>query len=219
MSVTIESFLPFVLPSVPGCTDPAAIEAIRTAAIEFCKQTDLVQRVSTYNIVAATQDYTVTVPSDMQLARVLGAAHEGTWLESAPPGEVESPTALTGATIGDAVLASGTPWAWFQKTPTAATISLYPVPDTAVTLGLTIKAAFYPTQSCTVVEDVLFNEYVFTIAAGAIARLMATPGMPFTSQLAPVYEKKFRAGTSAGNLHALHGKQTHNLRVRPRSFV
>jgi len=212
-------FLPYVLPAVTGCSEPLALQALNNACVEFCKQTDIVQRISSQNIVAATQDYTVTVPTDMVLARVLGAAWQGTPLESAPTSEVTDPTALTGATIGDATLVSGTPVAWFQKTPYSTTISLAPVPDEALTNGLTIKASFTPTRAALSVEDVLFDEYVSDIASGALAELMAMPGQSFTSPLAAGHARRFAAGVSAAGRHAMYGKQPHNLRVRPRPFA
>lgn len=213
----LTAFLPFVLPHVGGCSDPAAIEAIRYAAQEFCRMTDIVQRVSSANVVADTQDYTITPPSDMQLLRIMGVGWEGNWLSPVAPEQFTTDVGLRGTDIGTADLVSGSPQYYVLKTPSATTFSLYPVPDTALTGGLTVKASFMPTQSATTVEDLLYNEYGKQIASGAIAHLMVLPQFASTAQVG--HASAFMMGVRHAKERRIFGNQAHNTRVRPRFFA
>lgn len=218
MSQTLDAFLPHVLPYAPGCSDLAAYQAIRDAAIDFCRRTGVVQRVSTNSVVAGTQDYTITVVTDMQLAAVQGAAYQGTWLTPVSPDQVESDTALRGVTIGTAVPQAGTPIFYFQKTPDVAALSLYPIPDTSVTTGLTVKASFMPTQTAATLDDLLLNDYAEAIGAGALTRLLAMPGQMFSGNPAPYLAAYERHINNAKRLKQ-RGKLPSNLRVNGQRFV
>lgn len=216
---TFDSFMPYLLPLVPGCPDPAAYQALRWACIEFCKRTDTVQRVLTaVNVVADTQDYAVTPPTDMLLVNVLGVSHAGRWLDPVMPDDVESDTALRGADIGDVDLVKGTPNKYFLKTVGTSTVSLYPVPELSITGGLLIKASFKPTQTADEVDDILFNEYVEEIAAGAAAKLQATPGQPFTQDPSAALAR-FELGIGKAKRRKAFGQMSGSARVRPRRFA
>lgn len=217
--IALDSFVPFVLPYVMGAGDPALLKAIRDTCIDFCDRTDLVQRVTPQNIVANQEDYVVTAPTLMQLARVLAVFWQGRWLDVVVPDDVQSDVALTGVTIGTVQPLTGNPTKFFLKTPTASSVSAYPIPDTALTNGLTIKASFKPTQAADTVEDVLFNEYATEIGFGAAGRLMITPGQTYTSQAATGFLTAYERGVSKAKLRKLFGQNANNARVRPVPFV
>jgi hypothetical protein len=214
-------FLSHVEPYVQGASLPTLIQALRDTCIDFCARTDLVQEINPQNVVADQQDYAVeTTPASMhQLARVLGVMWEGKWLVPALPDGVESDVALTGAAIGEVDLVTGDPGYYFQKTPTATSVSLHPIPDTALTAGLTIKASYKPTQAATEVADVLYDEYASQIGAGAAARLMTTPGQPYTSPNAAAFATHYEQGVSEAKRRKMMGQTVHNARVRPVRFL
>lgn len=182
MSTAISAFLPWVLPQAPGCPDILAIQAIRSAAIDFCNRTDLIQRVITADATINVEDYVVTPPSDMQMNRILGVSWQGAVLAPAPPSVVNSDVVLRGAAVGTATPLTGTPSWFFQKMPNDPGFSIYPIPIVTVTLGLTVKVSFSPSNTAATFDDALFNDWVDEIAAGAIERLMMMPGQPFSSQ-------------------------------------
>lgn len=215
---TLDNFLPYVVPSAFGVPEPMAIQALRFAAIEFCRRTDIVQRILTVNVVASTQDYAVAVPTDMVFSRVIDAFWQGNLLKPVAPASVEADTALRGATVGTALLRTGSPQFYFQKGPSDATLSLAPVPDTSLTGGLTIKASFVPTMAATQVEDVLFDEWCLTIASGALAYLQNIPGQPFSAPSGAA-SAMFNAGISQAKRVQIFGKLTAPLRVRPQRFA
>lgn len=215
----LDLFLPLVAPVVMGAPEPLLLQALRMACIEFCRRTDTVQCIQApVAVVAGTQDYAVTVPADMVLVRVLGAAWQGVWLVPVPPDDVTSDVALRGAAIGAAIPLSGAPRHFFQKTPDLSTISLYPIPDVALAGGLLIKASFCPTQAATQVEDALFDEWAEGIAAGAAARVLAIPGQGFTgSPAGPA--ARFERAVSEAKRQKMFGKMTAGARVQPRRFA
>lgn len=216
----LDLFLPLVLPYAPGCSDQMAYQALRQTAIDFCMRSALVQRITQSDIVADTQDYDITVPSDMVFSQVLGVGWQGQWLTPVSPDQVLSDVALIGAAIGIAEPLSGSPSFYFQKLPTDATVSLYPIPDTALTNGLTIKAAFFPAEDATTVEDALYDDYAAAIAAGALMRLVTTPNQMFTAPtMAPAYLATYERGVSAAKRQKQRGKLPSDLRVRPQRFA
>lgn len=216
---TLTSFLPYVLPHVTGCPDPLAEQAVRSACIEFCEETLLVQEVSTQSSIASQQDYDIDVPTDMILVRVTGVFYGDTWLDPSSIENIRSGVALRGA-VGTATQTLATPTVYFQKTPNATTISLYPVPDTALANGLAIRAAFAPSRSATTVPDLLYDFWVEEIAAGAIARLKAIPGQPFSDPATVAnYLLQFNEANRAGSIEARVGRVAAASRVRLTRFV
>lgn len=216
--VALSSWYPYVLPQVPGASDLIVDQCLRQAAIDFCNRSDLIQRVIAADVTAATQDYTITAPAEMIFTRLLGVSWQGNALAPVSPDLVTSAVALRGANVGTALVERGDPQMYFQKLPNDSGFSLYPIPDRTITLGLTVKAAFAPTNAALTLEDVLFNDWVETIAAGALMRLTAMPGQPFTSPAAAGYTKIFERGLWEAKRLKNAGALPGSLRVRPRAF-
>lgn len=194
----VSSFLPFVLPYVPGCSDPMAEQAVLSACIEFCGRSLLVQNISEEDAVADQPDYDVEEPSNMALVKVLSVYHLDTQLkprsrEMVVRASAQRVTAITGVTV-----VSGTPTEWFSRDPAEPVISVYPPPDTAGAGAITIVAAHQPTRAATRVADTLYDDYAEDIAAGAIARLLLMPAQPFTAPtLSKPYRDQFTAAVNA----------------------
>jgi hypothetical protein len=216
---SLDLFFPYVLPHVHGASDPAVIQALRQACIDFCKETDLVQRVAGVDVTAAAQSYAVPIPADMVFNRLLAVAWQGRWLSAVTPSDVESDVVLMGVAIGAVTPETGSPIAYFQKTPTDPGFSIYPIPDTTLALGFTTKVSFYPTQTTTTVDDVLFDEYADTIGAGAALRLMGTPGQTYTSPNTAFLRATYTKGLSMAAHQAVYGKLPVERRVRPVAFM
>lgn len=216
---SIDAFLPYIVYAVHACPQITIEQAIVRACNDFCRRTDVVQKIlSPIDIVAGTSDYAVTTPTDMTLARVMGVAWQGKWLVPVPPDDVQSDVALRSATIGIAVPASGSPQFFFQKTTDLATVSLYPIPDTALSGGLFIKASFAPTLTALTVDDSLLNDWYEDIAAGALARLKAIPGQPWSAD--PARDAaRFEHGVSNAKRQKMFGKLPSATRIQPRSFM
>lgn len=219
MSKTLDQFFPWVLPSAPGCSDLLAQQAIRSACVDFCNRTDLVQRVMAADATINVQDYVVSPPADMILSRVLSVSYQGCVLTVVPADAVNSDIVLRGATIGTAVPLKGAPSWYFQKTPTDSGFSVYPIPAVTLVGGLTVKASFSPSNAAATVEDVLFDDYASDIAAGALAALMLMPGQTFSSQKGQGYAVMFERAVQRGRHQKLTGAVTSGLRVMPVRFA
>lgn len=217
---TIDLFFPLVVPYVPGCSDPMALQAIRHALIDFCQSSDLVQRIYSYDVVAGQDAYVVDVPDHMNMNRVLNIGWQGRWLSPIPPDAVPSDVVLLGQPVGLANPRAGDPEAYFQQSPSETTFRLYPIPDTDLAKGLTVKASYSPSQTALSMEDHLFDNWAEEIAAGAIARLLAMPGQQFTNvHAATVYRSQFRDGISDARRLKEQGYTQGSQRVAPRRFM
>lgn len=217
--ITLDTFLPFILSQLQSCPDPMATQALRSACIDFCQRTDTVQRIQAPTDVTATfQDYTVGIPANMQLARVLEVAWQGKWLTVVPPDNVTSDVALRGADVGTAQVSRGSPQWFFQKTPDSPVVSLYPIPDTTAIGVLLIKASFKPTQTADTVDDQLFNDWCAEIVHGALAILKAMQGKPWSGD-GSSHKTMFERGINAAKRQKFFGKTSNGARVMPRSFI
>lgn len=216
---SIDAFAPLVYAQVIGCPEPLAYQALRWAAAEFCRRTDIVQRIQApLDTAANVEDYAITVPTDMRLARLLGAHWQGAWLPPVPAEQVASDVALRGATIGTAKVATGSPRWCFLKTPDATSVSLYPVPDTSSVGTITLVASFAPTMAAATFDDLLFNEWSEPIVAGAVGKIKSIQGQPFTANPAAALSA-FERGVSAARNNRILGKLPNYARVLPRRFV
>lgn len=220
--ITLESFLPYVLPSASNCPEPLAIQALRNAAIDFCTRTDLIQRVFTPNVIAGTATLAIDVPNNMTVGRVMEMYYKDSRMHPATPDGVRSPLAMRGANIGDATIVTGYPRFYFQTTPDSDTFNVYPVPDAtaALTAGYTLRVSFVPDQECMTVDDTLFDDYAEDIANGALARILMTPGQSFTSVTASAaYRSMFEGAIKAGRRQTQMGYTNGAQRIAPRPFA
>lgn len=219
MATKLSEFLPYLLPNVPGCPEPMAEQALRSACIEFCRISLLVQDVTTDSLVANVADYTVEVPTSNVLVKVLGVWVGDKELQPASVEMVSSGLALRGPTVKETVT-SNFPLVYFQKTPTSSDISLYPVPNEAYADGLAVRSAFAPSRTASSVADVLYTNWAEEIAQGALARLHAMPGLPFTNPgLAAAFSQMFAAATRRAANVARSGQLAAAARVKPASFA
>lgn len=217
---TVASFLPFVVPYLPGVSDPMAEQAIVSACIEFCGRSLLVQNTSVENAVVGESDVDVEEPAMMALVKVLAVYHLDAELKSRAREMVLRGTAARGEAIAGVTSTTGTPTEWFNRDPSSPVVSVYPAPSEAATAAFTIVAAHQPTRTATKVADVLFDDYAEDIAAGAIARLLLMPAQPFTAPaLSKPYRDQFLDAVKAAATLARVGLGAASSRVRPVAFA
>lgn len=218
---TLDQFLPWVLPSAVNCPTPLAYQAIKDAARDFCVKTNVVQEASVQSGVVGRPDYAVDEPSGTRLNAILRVTWEGNTLAPVAAGDVKLATALRGS-IGNASVETGSPRQYYQRLPFDPTIYLWPVPDAnAVTASsiLYIKAAFAPYPAATSLPDELYELYLPTIAAGALASLQMMPDTAWTNpSLAEANSRKFLTGIAQAKRDALVGRALTNQRVTARRF-
>lgn len=203
---TLEAFLRDVTPAALRCPAMMAMDAIRDAAAEFCERT-LVWRVLFDGLAAdAAGDLNVSPPPNGEVERVLEVWADGERLEPA----LESSLDRARPGWRDA---TGRPGAFIVYPDHA--IRLYPAPGDQASTSIRVQSALKPADAAEVVPDLLFKQWRQPITAGARARILDQPGMPwFNAGLAAVYRQQFRDGVSRAKAAMLKGNTTISRRVR-----
>jgi len=203
------------MPSVPGCPEPLARQAILDAAIEFCEETG-VTKVTTDPVYlqAGEAVYSVDLPSQQGVVTVQRAWCGTRELIAAPSAMVSEVQVYIGSTPG-----AGQEPTHFIEHP-AGEVSLFPTPGVGVNAMLVFRATTKPKRTATSVENVLFEDWAEFIVAGALRRLHDVPDTPFFSpQLAQRQAGLFQLGISRARLEAQRGRVRGSMLVAHRAFV
>lgn len=195
----LDDFLPYVLPHVPGCPQVAARIEVRKACRQFCRETRVWKEwLDPVDVVANEGEYALAAPAD---ARVV-------WVEEVKLGD----TRLEPMTRDDALAALGPSWDTTRRgepsgyyQPDQDTVDLIPCPETSVAGALRVYVSLEVAEDAAAVPDLLAARYREAIAYGALARLLAVPGKPWSNpQAVAYYDGRFSAemGGVAGRVAA-----------------
>lgn len=210
-SVSLDSFLPEVLPECAGVPYPVAINAIRNACFDFCKESNywnVFQSATAYS--ANTATYTLTAPTDTQIVSVLGITLDDK--------QTIAPTSLEDIPLLRPAWATATGNIETYVQPEPKVITFVAVPDVSGTFVPSV--AYAPSRTATTVDDRIFNLHLETIKHGALWKLKAMSGQPWTDPAgASVHEKQFWIGTGAATIERNRGNSRALMRVAPRSFL
>jgi hypothetical protein len=193
-------------------------QALLDSAIEFCELVGVaITTIEPVRLRAGQAEYEVDVPTGTTTSTLLNAWYGDTPLTLVGPEWFTKPTALNDV-VGETEAATGTPQFVGLMAPDVA--RLYPVPDTTEPRMLTLRVATKPTRTATEVEDVLFENWVETIVAGAARRLHGVDGQPYTS---PTRELSamgaFNQGVSRARIEAIKGRVRSSAAVKTRAFA
>jgi hypothetical protein len=207
-----DAFLRYVLPDVPGCPEISAVAAIRDAAIDFCTKSLVYQEtLDPITVIAGVADYDLEPPTGTLVAKVMHLFYQDKELTPVAPDLIRGATFYNSRVEG--AQSRGIPSGYSLKDPRSVT--LMPVPKDTERNAVTVRVALKPTRSSTTVGDVLFEDYAETIAAGALARLMLTPGKAYTNpQLVAENLAIFSQGVNAARQEHSRGHSRANLRVK-----
>ena len=208
-----DDFMPYVLPDVPGCPEIAAVQAVRNAAIEFCERTMLLQRDhDPITVVAGVVDYDFDPPTGYLVTKVMRVWFQKNELTPTVPDDVNNPTVYNSLA---APVTAAMPRNYIQKDE--RTFSLYPTPDTTAPNALTLRVALKPTRDSTSGDDVLYEDWVETIASGAKARLLSQNGRPYANgPLSGMHGAVFNHGINRALVRGYKGHTRANLSVQLR---
>jgi hypothetical protein len=214
----LDLFLPFVLPYAMGCPEVSAQRALVDSAIEFCEKSLLVRATLTpVSLVAGTYTYTPAVPTHEAMVMPVGVWFKGAELAPVAADAIRNPQAFA-SSIPDVTAETGDPREFFALT--AGQLGLYPIPDTTESGVLLVRAALRPTRAATELEDVLFNDWVEAIAAGAMSRLMRSHGQPFTDPVEGARRAmEFYQAINRARIEGSRGRVRADLAVRMRPLV
>ena len=198
----LEEFLPYLHTTFPMVPRPIQKRALMDAAIEFCGRSRVVQETTLVAVTAGEQFAPVTIPG--------GYATEILQLR-------RDEVPLEPQTVLDLVnLRSGNPG---QPTRFALTgmgkIMLWPAPATNEFLHA--EAVFRPAREEQDVPDVLLQDWVEVIAAGAAARLGTMPMFKDAEQ-ALLGRGMFETGVVKAQLQQARARARAPLRAKARFF-
>jgi hypothetical protein len=198
----LAKFLPYVLPHVQGCTLPFAEMAIRQSADEFCRKS---------RVLRETPDAIEVLPGQTEYE--ISPDTGGTVIYDVADVEISGQT-LEAFEKNSAYMK----WRTFftlKKTGRETLLLLKTVPMQRGWMSLTL--ILVPEAGISTLPDPLFDDWREVLAAGALARLCATPNQPFTQlDLAQYQRGLFQDGVHAALVKAtLGGGFKATLRVRP----
>ena len=209
-TVTLEQFLPEVLLECPGVPNPVAVNALRNACFDFCRDSLLWNETQAQvTVVAGTATYVLTPPTDTQIVSVLSLNVNSKYAVYPWPMD-----AVVAARPGWAS-ASGAVEGFVQPQP--GTITLIAVPDTD---GYVIPTVAYaPTRSAATVDARLYNQHLETIKYGALWKLKMMAGQPWADPSgASYYEGHFWMGVGAATIERNRSNSRAAMRVTPVPF-
>ena len=208
-TVNYTQFLPEVLPSVPGCADLLALNAIRNAVIEFCRGTNYWQeRQDPVTVTKTDFPYDLEAPTGAQVAQVLTCMVNG--LPTTPLTQDELDARVQNWATRESTVIQN----YFCPSPNQ--IVLYPLPQDSVEMIL--RVAYVPLRNSSSVDATVYQNYLEKIAAGALKRLMAIPNQSFTNpQGADYYGKIFADAIVEGavEVNKSFSRATPMVQMRP----
>lgn len=203
-----EPFMPMVLSVAPGCPRPAAISAIRQAAIRFCEATRSWRCDDPFQTTGEPNDY-ICVNDQAELFEIEAVTFNGTPLEAAA-------TTYLDRIIPhwrDAQTGTGSPSYFTQLAPD--TIVIVP----RATGSVVVHAFLRPAEDADELPEYLSAKHRRVIASGALADLLLLPGQPFFSpDLASVHAARFQAALDGKFNLNMRGQQRAPTRTRFRFF-
>lgn len=215
MSKSYEDFLDYVMPHVPGCTKEMAVLEIRNTTIEFCERTLILQRDhDPLSVVANQQDYDFEPPQGYLVHKVMKAFYKTRELTPLTPDQLTDVFAYRDSVAGENATKTE-PYRIYQKDE--RTFSLHPWPSETVENALTMRVALKPTRTSSNIEDVIFEDWLDAIAAGALVRLHLSPAKPYTlPNAAALNQQTYLAKTNEARQKAIRGHVRGNQQIKLR---
>lgn len=188
------TWLPDILPHVPGCPVVVVEHELKRAAQEFFTRSRSWLVTDAPVTVAAAEEEINLAPTDdeQDLVRV-----EAVWFNGIP-GSVKTVAEMDDSSQ-DWQTATGTPSIIVQLSPDVA--RLYPIPTADVVVK--IRKSIRPSDAATGIPDDLASAYRNDLAQGAKSRIMLHKDKPWSDPgLAGVTAAQFGDATSSANLDA-----------------
>jgi hypothetical protein len=210
MAKAWSTWLPDVLPHVPGCPVLVAEHEIKRAAQHFFEKSRAWHALTSLLAVAQAQaTVTVTLPdASTELVRIEAAWLDGKDIDPATAQDMDEAEP-------DWASRTGTPTRVLLLTP--GIVRLFPIPMAAAVQGLKLRCSVRPSEAATGIPDDLAVQYREDITQGAKARLLIYGKKPWTDMdLGRALMASFDARAAAANVKA-NVRGNSNARRAPRS--
>jgi hypothetical protein len=191
-----DAFLPEVMQFARGVPDEQAANAVRNAAIEFCRATGYLKRVfygDLYKGVEnyAVQDYDGYVVNMLHGVRVCGRAIP---------------------VLTDYPRRRGAWGAYFEN---PHTLYLFPPPHSDERDGLEVELSVFPSRSSCEIEEHFFEQFGDVIAYGALSHLLFMRGTDwYDPQHAGVNHRRFKDAINRAKVREEKGYQRGPIYMR-----
>lgn len=151
-----------------SCPEPLAVARYRDAARKFFFDTRAWREEVDLAPYSGTAEYLLIAPSEAELFDLTSVLRNGEPLDKVARNQMR-------VRVREGV--TGTP-RWFRFE--AGRLYLAPDPGEDISGALSVIAAVRPTRTATALDDARADEFGEIIEDGAIARLLSTPGQPWT---------------------------------------
>lgn len=206
----LSDFLPRLLVYTPACPEPLAEQALLDSAIDFCERSSAIRAdADPITVVEGVVDYELYAPSNEQsIARVLKVFLDGERIE-AVMAEVSSPTPEDPARPSGYLVI---------EDDLGLTLRLNVIPDETYTLN--VELALRPTKTAKKLDSRIHTRWMDAVVAGALSRLYAVPGQPFSDAGAAVYQASRAARImNSARIEGSYGRVRGSMAVRARPFM
>ena len=209
----LTDFLPQIQPSISGCPESIALDAIRNACIRFCTDTWLVREsLFASDIVAGVRDYTISASAGNETIGVISFLYNE--IELPKMTEEELDVLDSGWRTSDPGVATAI------TAPTPDRILLNRIPEETIINGMIARIATRPTDSATSVSDLLFNDWRKAIKYGALEELYEIPKKGWSDMKQSLwYGKKFNFEIQRGKARARMGNMTKSTVAKSRAWI
>lgn len=206
-NVAYTQWLDHVQPHVPDCPSPMILLAVRQACIEFCRQSRYLRaNLDAFNTVVGDDEYELAPPTDTVVSSVLNVRCGDRLIDAARQEDLDAEANYWRDLEGQ-------PSRYLQ--PDEATIILNPIPQEIMVVR--ILAALCPSQASGGVDGGIFERFLDQISSGALARLMAMPGVAWSNpDLAGYHAQNFNSGMADASDMAARGL-TNNKKIRAKA--
>lgn len=185
MAKTWNQFLPQVRRHVAGCPEPLMEDAVRSAVRDFCMKTQTWRaNLAAVSSIANQRDYALAPPAGTLLVAPVFVYYNGQQVDPVTEDLLDSVSGTWRYSTDKSVQPSH----YLFMSPT--TISFDPIPETAITNAIRVRAAVMPSPTGADCDDEIYDKYVEDIGSGAAGILLAIPGKPWTDLVAAIKREK-----------------------------
>lgn len=201
----LEDWLPLVRPQLPGLPDFLGTEAAREAAIEFCRRTKLLRGAFDVTTAAGQAAYLLGTEQGMVADMIDEVLRDDATLEPASR-EVFQDNRWDRT--------DGSPSAYYLDGNRS--LVLGPIPDAIETLS--VRAVMRPASDADSLDDALWEDWRWAIAAGARAHIRRNFSAWIDPGLYAQDDMIFQDGIGHATYRRARGQTRHRLRVSGHYF-
>ncbi len=212
--MTLDEFLPHLLPDLPGCPDTLVKQQLLFACIEFCTETHAWNEIQDpITVIDKTYEIDVETPRDSRIVAV-----KDVWAANRKLRPVTMDQLFE--RIPNWQTAEGSEPTYYNASIDYRTIRIFPKPIGANRQTITMRVAYAPTMGATTIPDELAIRFWDGLIGGAKARLMVTPGKSWTNPALAQYNRQlFDDAILKAKIAAIHDRVEGSVSVRPSPFA